>query len=81
MVSAGAVAHSWKMALQERARQAHARGAPRLHGEVPERHLRGLLSTLNPGCNLPVGPWSCSVVEGLPWDSTCVSFGYVEWRH
>ena len=34
--------------------------------------------TLNPGSILPAGPWSCSDVEGLPWDSTCVSFGYVE---
>ena len=34
--------------------------------------------TLNPGCILPAGPWSCSDVEGLPWESTCVPFGYVE---
>ena len=35
-------------------------------------------ATLKPGSILPAGPWSCSDVEGLPWDSTCVSFGYVE---
>ena len=34
--------------------------------------------TLNPGCILPAEAWSCSDVEGLPWESTCVPFGYVE---